>query len=77
MTADLHDEAVQHVDRALRSYPLAGVDRELFVRIVEAHLQPLSAGRSWLHRQWAAPRGEAVWVGGAVGLHVPRAREAS
>ncbi len=72
---DLHAQAVEHVDRALREYPsLRGVDRAVYVGIVEQWMQPLNANRSWTRRQWQAPRGEATWCGGPVGLHVPEQR---
>ncbi len=74
--AALHRQAVEHVARALRTYPwLSSVDPDCYVAVVEQHLQPLDPDRDWSRRQRQAPPGEPVWVGGAVGLHVPRARE--
>ncbi len=59
-------------------YPsLAAVDRAVFIGIVEAHLRPLDPDRPWLRRRWQAPRGEALWLSGAVGLCVPTPREAA
>ncbi len=76
--AELFEFAAAHVDRALTRYPsLRGVDRAMYVGIVEQWMQPLNPGRLWLHRQWAAPRGEASWCGGVVGLHVPAPRGAA
>ncbi len=74
--ADLHRQAVEHVDRALREYPsLSGVDRECFVGIVEQHLQPLDPNRPLTRRRRATPRSVPVWVGGLIGLHLPQPRE--
>ncbi len=53
------------------------IDPAVYVAIVVAWLRPLPADRAF--RRPAAPwqRGDAVWVGGAVGLHQPRARAAT
>ncbi len=73
-----HDLAVAHVDRALTRYSwLSAVDREMYVGIVEQWLQPLPPDRPWTHRRLHAPRGEASWVGGRVGMHLPAPRESS
>ncbi len=60
-----------------RTPGFASVDEAVFVPIVVAWLTPLSPDRGWSRRRWQTPRGEATWVGGAVGLHVPAPREAS
>ncbi len=52
------------------------MDPEAFVAIVVAWLTPLG-DRAWHWTRYTNHRGEPVWVGGAVGLHVPRVREAS
>ncbi len=77
--ADLRAVAARHVAHARERYPeLRAVDPEVFVGIVVAWLQPLPEARPWLRqRRWQTRPGEPVWVGGAVGLHIPRAREAS
>ncbi len=76
--ASLHAFAVAHVQRVRQRCPQArAVDPAVHVAAVISYLQPLPADRAWLHRRWQARRGEGSWLGGAVGLHVPRAREAS
>ncbi len=73
--AHLHALAVEHVARVRERCPqFTAVDAEAFVGIVIAHLTPLPPERPWLSRRWQGPSGEAVWVGGVVGLHVPRVR---
>ncbi len=75
MNADVHAQAVAHVEHALRDYPsLRGVDPAMYVGIVLSWLQPIRPDRPWTHLRWQAPRGEPVWVGGVVGLHVPAPR---
>ncbi len=77
MNADLHDQAVAHVEHARRTYPqLRAIDPAVYIGIVLAHLAPLPADRPWTRRQWEARRGEPAWVEG-YGLHLPRPREAS
>ncbi len=76
--AELLESAAAHVQRVRERCPWArAIDPAVHHAIVVAWLQPLPADRPF--RRPAAPwqRGDAVWVGGAVGLHVPRAREAS
>ncbi len=76
--AHLHELAVEHVARVReRCQQFTAVDDATFVVVVVAHLAPLDAGRPWLSRRWQARWGEGSWLGGAVGLHVPRVREAS
>ncbi len=76
MSADLRAQAVEHVEHARRDYPeLRDVDPEVFIGIVESYLRPLNPDRPWTHRRWQAGRGSASWVGGRVGLHVPRQRQ--
>ncbi len=75
--ADLRAVAARHVARARERYPeLRDVDPEAFVAIVVAWLTPLR-DRAWHWTRYTNRRGEPVWVGGAVGLHVPRAWAAS
>ncbi len=76
--ADLLDFARAHVARVRKRCPGAlPIDIDVWVGAVLAHLAPLPADRPWLRRRWQAPRGEASWVGGRVGLHLPAARESS
>ncbi len=77
--AELRALAVAHVARVRARCPqFASVDEGAQLGVVERHLAPLPADRAWTtRRRWQAPRGEPTWLGGAVGLHVPRAREAS
>ncbi len=78
MSDELRTRAREHVRHVLRDTPeLRDVDAAAFVAFVVAHLQPLAPDRSFRRPAVRCRRGEAVWVGGAVGLHVPRAREAS
>ncbi len=75
--ADLRAVAARHVAHARERYPeLRDVDPEAFVAIVVAWLTPLG-DRAWHWTRYTNRRGELVWVGGAVRLHVPRARETS
>ncbi len=70
--------AMAHVRRVRQRCPWArAVDPDVHVGIVLAWLQPLPADRPF--RRPAAPwrRGEPVWVGGVVGVHHSRAREAA
>ncbi len=74
--AELQAFAVEHVARVCaRSPQFAQVDEAAFVAIVISHLTPLPADRPWLHRRWQVRRGEAVWVGGRVGLHPTAQRQ--
>ncbi len=76
MSADLRARALEHVEHARRDYPsLRDVDLEVFVAAVERHLEPLAPDRPFRRPRLRGRRGEPSWIGGAVGLHVPRARE--
>ncbi len=73
--AELEAFAVEHVARFRARCPwVRAVDPEVHVAIVVAWLQPLDPDRDWSRRRWQAPRGEATWLGGVVGLHVPEQR---
>ncbi len=77
MSDELRTRAREHVRHVLRDTPgLRDVDEAAFVALV-AHLQPLASERPFRRPAVRCRRGEPVWVGGAVGLHIPRAREAS
>ncbi len=78
MSDELHIRAREHVRRVLRDTPeVRDVDGAAFVAFVVAHLQPLAPDRPFRRPAVPCRRGEPVWVGGAVGLHVPPVREAS
>ncbi len=76
--AELLESAAAHVQCVRQRCPQArALDPAVHLAAVVAHLQPLAPDRSFRRPAPRCRRGEAVWVGGAVGLHVPRAREAS
>ncbi len=73
---DLLEFARAHVARVRERCPwVRAIDPEVHVACVVAWLQPLPADRHWLRRRWTAPRGDATWCGGAVGLVLPRQRQ--
>ncbi len=75
--ASLHAFAVAHVQRVRGRCPqFRHVDEAAFVAAVISHLAPLSADRPFRRAAAFGRRGEASWIGGAVGLHIPRARAA-
>ncbi len=75
--ADLFAFAAAHVRRVRQRCPQArAVDPAVHVAAVVAHLRPLPTGRPFRRPAVRCPRGEPVWIGGAVGLHHLRQREA-
>ncbi len=77
LDTELHVFAREHVARVRERCPDAlPIDIDVWVGAVLAHLAPLPADRPW-RRRWQAPRGSASWVGGRVGVHLPRPRGAA
>ncbi len=76
--AELQAFAVEHVARVRGRCPqFESVYEAMYVALVLEHLRPLDPDRPWLRRRWQAPRGEATWSGGQIGLHLPAPRSAA
>ncbi len=70
--------AVEHVRRVRERCSAArAVDPEGHAALVAQHLVPLAPDRPWRHRRWQGRRGDAAWVGGQIGLHLPAPRGAA
>ncbi len=73
--AHLLDFARAHVARVQARCPQhLLVDEAVWIAAVLVHLAPLDPDRDWSRRRWQASRGEATWLGGVVGMHLPAPR---
>ncbi len=76
--AELLTPAEAHVRRVRRWCPQArAVDPAAHLAAVVEHLRPLPADRAFPRPTLRCRGGEPSWIGGTVGLHVPRVRKAA